>query len=194
MSAEKTNIFLRNFDRMMQWIGNGANPAAIDAKLPLEKLVELILARESKPAYVRPAITQWMIRCMEYERFIKCSHLKGGRYRPKGGMRDYAVSFHTFINGESRIVCLLGCGFEVWNRPGWKYKWQYGLKMVEQSTNTATSSEVAINVPPFKRYRTLAPPPEFKFNDLCEKDNGCLDIGDANPIRGMDGLKKVNKQ
>src|SRR5260370_33956678 len=39
-----------------------------------------------------------------------CTHRKGGRGL-KGPKVDYAVSFHTFVNGESYIRCLI-CGMK----------------------------------------------------------------------------------
>jgi hypothetical protein len=99
-------------------------------------------------------ITSWMMLCERYNRQKRCSHLKGavgnvllGHYQ-----RDYNVSLHRFNTGESRIRCLYNCGFEVWNRPGWNLKWAYGMKMVERSTNRASSSEVLPKITPNKRW------------------------------------------
>ena len=65
-----------------------------------------------------------------------CQHLKGGRLR--SGYKDYNVSCHTFINGETKIRCL-SC------RRVWTSKDPDGkeaLLMVKNSTNARTSSEV----------------------------------------------------
>jgi hypothetical protein len=116
----------------------------------------------------------WQIKCRNYNRSQKCNHLKGNL---RGGCKDYCVSFHTFIDGSQRIACLKGCGFEVFNKPEWSFKWTVGLKMVEQSTNTRTSSEVVISCSPFTRQR-------MDFGDFKIVDT-TIDIGDANPIKGM---------
>jgi len=88
----------------------------------------------------------WEQRCREFNRRKKCSHLKGSN---RGAKKDYAVSFHTMITGDQRIACLKGCGFEVYNKPEWSLKWAYGLRMVAQSTNTSSSSEVIRRMAPF---------------------------------------------
>ncbi len=109
----------------------------------------------------------WEQRCREFNRQKKCNHLKGNQW---GGRRDYAVSFHTFIDGSQRIACLKGCGFEVFNKPEWSFKWGVGMKMVEQSTNTPSSSERANN----------------RLFDLWRVTGPSVDIGDANPIKGRE--------
>ena len=115
----------------------------------------------------------WQIKCRNYNRSQKCNHLKG---KLRGSRKDYCVSFHTFIDGSQRIACLKGCGFEVFNKPEWSFKWAVGLKMVEQSTNTRTSSEVVIPCAPFTVTRTNLS--DFKIADTT------LNIGEANPIKG----------
>jgi hypothetical protein len=80
----------------------------------------------------------WQLKCIKYNRSQKCNHLKGNL---RGSRKDYCVSFHTFIDGSQRIACLKGCGFEVFNKPEWSFKWAVGVKMVMQSTNTASASE-----------------------------------------------------
>ena len=128
----------------------------------------------------QPSDWWWQQRCREYNRIQKCGHLKGSRVY--GLMRrDYNVSFHTFINGEQRIRCLNNCGFEVWNRPGWSYKWQYAMKMVKQSTNTRTASEV---VPAGTKNFGFSIRSPYTFTE------GFLDIDDANPIKGMQKATK----
>jgi hypothetical protein len=118
----------------------------------------------------------WQLKCINYNRSQKCNHRKGGKVSAWGGRIDYAVSFHTFIDGSQRIACLKGCGFEVFNKPEWSFKWAVGLKMVEQSTNTRTSSEVVIPCAPFTVTRTNLS--DFKIADTT------LNIGEANPIKG----------
>lgn len=68
----------------------------------------------------------------------RCSHLKGGRHR--GPFKDYNVSMHIFIGRNRRIICNT-C------RKKWTPEspdWAEALKMVEQSTNVASSSEVPL--------------------------------------------------
>jgi hypothetical protein len=130
---------------------------------------------------VIPKDWDWQLKCINYNRSQKCNHLKGGNLR--GGGKDYCVSFHTFIDGSQRIACLKGCGFEVFNKPEWRFKWAVGLKMVEQSTNTRTSSEVVISCPPFTRQRV-------DFGDFKIADT-TIHMGDANPIKGRQPATKM---
>lgn len=89
-----------------------------------------------------------------------CSHKKGGKGL-KGPKVDYAVSFHTFVNQQSYIRCLI-CdmkwkntdtqeflvrrGVKIPNHTG--LGWKDAYRMVLESSNTATSSEVQLNVVP----------------------------------------------
>jgi hypothetical protein len=88
-------------------------------------------------------------------RQARCTHLKGGRKGPRSQVRDYAVGIHTFIDQKSSIRCFL-CKME-WKpkdtqeflfRKGKKIAnhtkigWFEATKMLEQTTNTPTSSEV----------------------------------------------------
>lgn len=85
----------------------------------------------------------WQQICQDFERQKKCHHLKGWAIkRTLDVKKDYNISLHTFPNGTRRIRCLYGCGFEVWEKSEFKFKWQYGMKMVELSTNTASASQV----------------------------------------------------
>lgn len=77
-----------------------------------------------------------------YNRQKRCSHLKGAIGVPSPMSRDYNVAMHTFPTGETKIWCLSNCGWNVWNRPGWSYKWAIGMKMVNNTSNRASSSEV----------------------------------------------------
>lgn len=93
------------------------------------------------------------------ERQVKCRHKKGGRSGPKSQVTDFAVYYHTFINNEAVIKCML-CGAK-WKvndtkqylvRNGkhipnhTKIGWEEAMVMVGQSTNTPTSSEVPLMV------------------------------------------------
>ncbi|VVB52831.1 Uncharacterised protein [uncultured archaeon] len=89
-----------------------------------------------------------------------CSHRKGGKGL-KGPKVDYAVSFHTFVNSESAIRCLI-CKMKWKNtdtpeflmRRGKKVEnhtgigWKDAYRMVTESSNTATSSEVKLVASP----------------------------------------------
>jgi hypothetical protein len=89
-----------------------------------------------------------------------CSHLKGGKideHHPKGPLVDYAVYHHTYPDGSTAIKCLI-CSMS------WKKKdtadylvrggkripnhtglgWLDALRMIRQSTNTPTSSEINV--------------------------------------------------
>ena len=124
----------------------------------LEKLLDLLIAKESanqkkqaesvKARGVCSYADGWEWVCLQYNRQTSCPHLKGwcSNRRPigtaPGSHHDYNISKHTFPTGESRIKCLCGCGWEVWDHPGWSYKWAVGMKMAESSTNTPSCSEI----------------------------------------------------
>lgn len=88
-----------------------------------------------------------------------CTHKKGGRGL-KGPKVDYAVSFHTFVNGESYIRCLV-CGMKWKDTDTAEYlvrrgerienhtgiSWKEAFRMVTESSNTATASEVKLVAP-----------------------------------------------
>lgn len=100
-----------------------------------------------------------------------CTHKKGcGRGSVRGSKLDYAVYFHTFIDQSSQIRCQI-CGAK-WKKndtaeflvrrgvkvPNWtSIGWIDALKMLNESTNVPSSSEVkltanplAFNEPDFK--------------------------------------------
>lgn len=85
----------------------------------------------------------------------RCKHLKGGRKGPKTANKDYAVYMHTYINAVSIVRCQL-CGMR-WHAEDTvdylvrgkkkisnhtKIGWREAQAMLEQSTNTVTSSEI----------------------------------------------------
>ena len=96
-----------------------------------------------------------------------CTHKKGGRGL-KSPKTDYAVYFHTFTDASSYIRCQI-CGMKWRNRDtdevlfrrgkqeknhtgiGWKKAWA----MIQESTNTASASEVQINTQPIQTDTTL---------------------------------------
>lgn len=85
-----------------------------------------------------------------------CLHLKGGRQR-RGGIRDFAVRFHTYPDGSQKVNCTI-CRKE-W-LPGGP-DWTEAMSMVNQSSNTPSSSEVIINLPLTSRTAVVAYDPLF---------------------------------
>jgi hypothetical protein len=89
-----------------------------------------------------------------------CTHKKGVR-GIKSPKVDYAISFHTFVSADSYIRCLI-CGMKWKNtdtpeylvRRGKKVPnhtglgWKDAYRMLGESSNTATSSEVQLNTRP----------------------------------------------
>lgn len=101
--------------------------------------------KEERLKIARGAVSWFQLEAVSYNRQKKCTHLKGQiGARPAWGQAiDYNVAMHTFPTGETKIWCLSNCGWNVWNRPGWSFKWAHGLKMVEYSTNRASTSEIS---------------------------------------------------
>lgn len=121
-----------------------------------QTLLALMLEKErrclEREARSRPSLPKsymsdrFWVSTQAYERQKACNHLKNrGRAH-----RDYNVSMHRHSTGFWQIKCMY-CGWSVWNRPEWSYKWAVGMRMVKQSTNTPTSSEVpagaAVGIP-----------------------------------------------
>lgn len=139
-----------------------ANPSAIN------QLLIAVLAREARAAAKEEAEEhRKKVRSDKHDqnakhtskadldRQARCKHMKGGRRGPKNGNKDFAVGYHTFVNQESQVKCHL-CGMK-WKiddtveflfRKGKKIKnhtrigWLEAVGMAQQSTNTATSSEI----------------------------------------------------
>lgn len=84
-----------------------------------------------------------------------CSHLKGGKHRRKNAAKDYNVSLHSYILGDTVVRCL-NCRMkwtpldtpEALVRNGFVYKnhtkigWRKALEMVQESTNQFSRSEM----------------------------------------------------
>lgn len=68
------------------------------------------------------------------ERQGRCTHLKGGKYRSPG-MKDYALADHMFPDASRRIWCLI-CA-----KP---FTPDEAAEMLQQSTNTRSSSEIRL--------------------------------------------------
>ena len=154
----------------------GAVPAVSDpVAIQLNQLLQLMMAKEARIAEkeqndeaarrARNAQREVSAKSHVEKTLLKqarCRHEKGGRNGPRSGVLDYNVYHHTFINGEQRIKCS-SC-FMVWKindtvdflvRGRDKRKianhtkkgWAEACNMVAQSTNKASSSEVAISKP-----------------------------------------------
>lgn len=128
----------------------------VNAKERNEKAVAKILKELEEQLKSKRAAQNTSEYKKGYQRFLwlksltpkkECKHLKGAEGSPwgidkYGGPRrssliDYNVATHTFINGTTRIWCLNGCGFESWEGDE---KWQQALKMIQQTSNTRSSS------------------------------------------------------
>ena len=119
----------------------------------LAKLLALLVEKERRYTAEREAKRaaaskrQWFqdyyYQVQKFNRQRSCNHRKGGSQgaRRQGTTNDFAVWMHRHITGEYQIKCML-CGWEVWNKPGWSYKWEVGMRMVKKSSNTPTASEI----------------------------------------------------
>ncbi len=127
-----------------------------DAKL--KELVDLLMrdehAKAAKAAKVAVkhkranSTDPWYLACQAYNRQQTCTHQKGTRAngQPIGDRRptripDYNVAKHTFIDRSTKIWCMCGCGWHVWNNPDYSFKWQVGMDMVNHSTNRPSSGQ-----------------------------------------------------
>jgi hypothetical protein len=91
----------------------------------------------------------------------RCKHLKGTKKSQKSQNKDYAVYSHTFINAVTVVQCHL-CGMKWKNQDTAEYLFRNGRKisnhtkigwveaqaMLDQSTNTPSSSEVPMTGTP----------------------------------------------
>lgn len=139
----------------------------------LQMLVQLLLAerqqaleeRQEKQRTLKARDTQRRINA-EYATKEKntiqamCTHKKGGKGL-KSPKTDYAVYFHTFTDATSYIRCQI-CGVK-WRqqdtkeylvRKGEKVPnhtgigWREAFEMLQNSTNTASASEIKITATP----------------------------------------------
>lgn len=94
-------------------------------------------------------------------RQARCTHLKGGRKGPRNQVRDYAIYLHTYIDSSYTIRCfickmtwkindtvefLVRKGKKIANHT--KIGWFEATKMLEQTTNTPSSSEIPLQATP----------------------------------------------
>lgn len=139
------------------------------SKEALEQLISLLLMREAKNLQSQDELEKAAQRKAEQRaknaasksanlltRQNRCSHLKGrNKGAAKGGIKDYAVYLHTYINAERMIRCII-CGMK-WREKDTREKlyrfgkyipnhtnlgWTEAVEMFEQSTNRASSSEI----------------------------------------------------
>lgn len=145
-----------------QFEGLGAAELKVLIQLMLAERQESLEDRKSKRVAYQAREEQRRINSQfniadQKTREKLCTHLKGGKSGPKSARIDYAVGLHRFIDGASYIRCLI-CGAK------WKPKdtaeflvrrgrqvenhtgigWDGAMKMLAQSTNTPTSSEVVM--------------------------------------------------
>ena len=94
-----------------------------------------------------------------------CKHLKGGRRLKADSKIDYNVTLHVFPDGVWQIKCLTCCAR--WRKQDTaeffirgskkipnhtKMGWQEAMRLVDQSTNTFSSSEVNMDVHAGKKH------------------------------------------
>lgn len=134
----------------------------------LAQLVQILLLKEGREAAkLQQEENQRAARQAQRDRNAKdqdskillkqarCKHLKGGKRGPKTQQKDYAVYQHTFINADTVIRCqvcgmrwrqqdtaeyLLRNGKKIANHT--KVGWREAIAMLDQSSNTISSSEV----------------------------------------------------
>ena len=145
--------------------------ATVDpVSVQLNQLLQLMMAKEARIAEkeendeqarrARNAQREVSARSHVEKTLVKqarCRHEKGGKNGPRSGVLDYNVYHHTFINGEQIIKCstcqmkwkindtvefLFRGKRKIANHT--KIGWQQACGMVAQSTNKASSSEVAL--------------------------------------------------
>lgn len=150
--------------------GSGSTSAA---PTTLEQLLMVIMAREARLA--KKEEEEESRRSAKKEQYLRnatddtgaiqekqknCKHLKGGKNRKATQNEDYLLSIHTFIDGVTRIKCLL-CGMKwfpldtdeflvrggklVPNHTG--LGWKEVFRFVGKSTNTPTTSEIPLKTP-----------------------------------------------
>jgi hypothetical protein len=124
------------------------NADAFDVLVELLKAREELEAkREKQPTAPRSNdfyFSSFYQDTQAYNLQQRCSHRKGGKQKGTPlWQSDFNVSMHTFPTGETRIRCL-SCGWNVWNRPGWSYKWAMGIHMVNNSSNSASASQAVL--------------------------------------------------
>ncbi len=149
-------------------------PATVDpVSVQLNQLLQLMMAKEARLAekeqndekarVARNAQREVSAKSHVEKTLLKqarCRHEKGGKNGPRSGVLDYNVYHHTFINGEQIIKCstcqmkwkindtvdfLIRGKRKIANHT--KKGWLEACNMVAQSTNKASSSEVAIQKP-----------------------------------------------
>jgi hypothetical protein len=145
--------------------------------------------RETRALSVKQLNRQW-----------KHSHRKGGRESWHGiNTPDYNVHQHMFIDGRSKIWCG-GCGWTAWSDgPAWQ--WEMALKLIEQSSNSASSSETLGRLPrgPLGEPEILTERQHRPYHHVQERwgrDERYLEVSgdDLAHIRGLDGLTKIMRE
>lgn len=131
----------------------------------LEELVAQMLKEQAEQAFessIRPRPRSWPgweQICYDFNRQQRCKHVKGGlhAFAPRT-----SVHRHQFIDGSEKIWCAY-CPFQVWNKPEFTFKWQFGLKLWENGCEHMSTSERP--VPEFQGPEAMKPS-EFRFKDV----------------------------
>lgn len=139
----------------------------------LERLLQVMLLRETrltqneeqeqerrdarKAQYRRNSISE---DTAIIEKQQACRHLKGGSVAGAIQKTDYALSMHTFIDKTTRIKCLLcSASWFPYDTAEWLVRggkavrnhtgigWTEALRMMGQSSNTLTTSEIPLVQP-----------------------------------------------
>lgn len=140
----------------------------------IEKMLEIMMAREVRLAAKEQAEEiardaknkQRELNAQNHTekdllRQARCTHLKGGKKGPRSGVRDFAVYLHTYINAEQVIKCFLckmawkvNDTIQTLRRKGrnvpnhTKIGWVEANAMLQQTTNTPSSSEIPLQATP----------------------------------------------
>ncbi len=110
-----------------------------------------------------------------------CRHLKGGLLGRRVN-KDYAVRDFRFIDGRREVACLI-CG-KKWTPEG--RDWDKALEMLEETTNSASSSETPARVysPDFSNATDFSPIKHKHSDEEVENANKPRNLDEENPIRG----------
>jgi len=178
------NIFTNVLKRIWAWL----TEAAPDETEEILRAEEALL--ETRLTVIKELLHEINLKKLDSNASIegrirlrqaKCKHLKGGRLRNRV-IKDYAIKCFTFIDGRAEVSCLL-CG-KKWEPNG--QDWEKALEMLEQTTNTRSSSEFIPVVTPF------APAKPSKSHSKEEIEDAYKQRDDRdNPIKG---IQKVEPQ
>lgn len=128
-SVETTIAWRERFDKYMRLAATAGPYSAVSQNGEIAEAMSTIL---------------WKHKCATYNKQTECTHRKGGGFRGRCYARatsvDYAVTEHTFIDGRTRLKCML-CGTEAYNFSGQDFKFAYLRKFANRTTNCPSASE-----------------------------------------------------